>query len=86
MIAVNRDTDIGYLVALNGAILPIRPIQVDKDIQKNGIKYRKGEILYIHDQIVRYYILKGFIKKANIYYKNHHFAYSVVLVILELQL
>ncbi len=64
MIAVNRDTDIGYLVALNGAILPIRPIQVDKDIQKNGIKYRKGEILYIHDQIVRYYILKGFIKKS----------------------
>ena len=63
MIATNYNTDIGYLVSLNGNILPIRPIQVDKNIQKNGIKYRKGEILYIHDQIIRYYILKGFIKK-----------------------
>ena len=64
MIATNYNTDIGYLVSLNGNILPIRPIQVDKNIQKNGIKYRKGEILYIHDQIIRYYILKGFIKNS----------------------
>ena len=64
MIAFNYNTDIGYLISFNGNILPIRPIQVDKDIQKNGVKYHKGETLYIHDQIIRYYILKGFIKNS----------------------
>ena len=64
MITINQHSDIGYLVSLNGTVLPLRPIQVDKDIQKNGVKYRKGEILYIHDQIIRYYILRGFIKDS----------------------
>ena len=36
MVSINRDTDIGYLVSMNGTILPIRPIQVDKTMNRKG--------------------------------------------------
>ena len=64
MASINQRLDIGYLFSLKGTILPIRPIQVDQNINRKGIKYKKGKILYIHDEIIRYYILKGYIKNA----------------------
>lgn len=65
MVSINRDTDIGYLVSMNGTILPIRPIQVDKTMNRKGNKYKAGQMLYIHDQIIRYYIQRGVIKHAD---------------------
>ena len=47
MASINQRLDIGYLVSLKGTILPIRPIQVDQNINRKGIKYKNGKILYI---------------------------------------
>lgn len=65
METINREQDIGYLVSFNGTILPIRPIRVKEKIGRNGVQYQAGELLYIHDQIIKYYILKGYIKNAD---------------------
>lgn len=58
---VNKGLDLGYIISSSGTILPIRSLEINKTIARNGIKYKKGDKLYIHNEIIKYYIAMEYI-------------------------
>lgn len=68
---ISKENDIGYLVSKSGTILPIRPLQIRNDINKKGVSYSKGKKLYIHNEILEYYIVEDYIKQAD-HLLNHN--------------
>ena len=61
----NRASNLGYLISKNGTILPIRPLEITSKTNKKGRSYKKGEKLYIHGDILKYYIVEDYIKRAD---------------------
>lgn len=62
---INKEIDLGYLISSSGTILPIRPLEIKKSINKKGFSYSKGKKLYIHNEILKYYIIENYIKQAD---------------------
>lgn len=61
---IDKEMDLGYPISSSGTVLPIRPLEIQENITRKGLSYSKGKKLYIHNEILKYYIAKNYIKNA----------------------
>lgn len=59
---INKERDIGYIFK-GGNAIPIKPMSVDCSlIRDHRYKEKEGTKLYIHDEIIKYYLATNVIK------------------------
>lgn len=61
---INKEMDLGYIISSHGTIVPIKPLLVNHKLIKRSKYKPESNILFIHNEIVKYYIAVNSIKNA----------------------